>query len=81
MLSSVGTDTETMTCTSDDESVYFRSVNSKMQMLRSSIAKNTVIEESGSEDNNEGVPISAKSYKKRLALSETSIWFDEKYFF
>ena len=72
MLSSVGTDTETMTCTSDDESVYFRSVNSKMQMLRSSIAKNTVIEESGSEDNDE-VTKNTKNYKKRLALSETSI--------
>ena len=72
MLSSVGTDTETMTCTSDDESVYFRSVNSKMQMLRSSIAKNTVIEESGSEENDE-VAKNAKNYKKRLALSETSI--------
>ena len=71
MLSSIGTDTETMTCTSDGESEYSRSdysrfaKNSRIQMMKSAIVKNTVVEEEPFEDSR---------YKKRLALSETSIW-------
>ena len=79
MLSSIGTDTETMTCTSDGESEYSRSdysrfgqshaKNSRMQMMKSTIVKNTVVEEEPFEEMKDD-----SRYKKRLALSETSIW-------
>ena len=75
MLSSAGTDTETMTCTSDDESEYstnkMQQINTKRQMMKLAIARNTVIEENPSEEIQAAED--EKRYRKRLAVSETSI--------
>ena len=61
-----------VTCTSDEESEYLTrsdvsKQNDRRKLLKLAIAQHTIIENSAENEN------SPMSYKKRLALSETSI--------